>query len=219
MFTLHLCSIRSSAPLNPISRVSWIIAHLLSNTPFDKSTAENSFEWSLSGVTLAVLPHLPLRHPARVSVELRQPPLEVAPERLREPVADVVAEDGDPALPVGPLATRRRVLQRQQVLDDAPDPAPQAVPPILPQVRDLLGETVKVERDVRAGGGEAAQLARLGLRPGVEVAFVEFGGRVRSCAEDREAAREGQSPRPTDAGTPRGLAGREPRSRWRPLPF
>src|SRR5207253_2507735 len=49
-------------------------------------------------------------------------------------------------------------------------------PLLRPEIGDLLGEMRQVERDVGTRRREAAQLARLRLGPGVEVALVKLGG-------------------------------------------
>jgi hypothetical protein len=76
--------------------------------------------------------------------------------------------------PVEPLVRRRRMLDKQQVLDDPLRQAENGLVLAFAQVLDLLGQMREVERHVRPRPGETAQLLRLRLRPGVEVGFVQL---------------------------------------------
>jgi len=67
------------------------------------------------------------------------------------------------------------MLEEEQMLDDPRRPASHRVALLLAQVPDLLGQMRQVERQIGLITRDTTQLARLQLRPGVEILVVEPG--------------------------------------------
>jgi hypothetical protein len=89
---------------------------------------------------------------------------------LRTELVDVVH-------PMAVLFHGRRMLDQQEVLHDLTCHAVDRVALALAQVPDLLGDVREVEWQVGPRPGEATELRRLALGPGVEVGIVELAGR------------------------------------------
>jgi hypothetical protein len=88
-------------------------------------------------------------------------------------------DDGDH--PLAPWLGARRVLELEEMLDDALELAFHRPLLLAAQVLHLLGQMQQVERTVPALIGEAAQRRRLVARPGVEILLVKLLGPRRHC--------------------------------------
>jgi hypothetical protein len=118
---------------------------------------------------LAMAAHLALDAPADVGEYIAELAFQVAPNGGRKLTLDLIAKLLDLVHPMETLIGCRRVLDEQEVRHDPLRQGEGGIALALPQVLNLLGEVREVERQVRPRPGEAPQLLRLGLGPGVEV--------------------------------------------------
>src|SRR4051812_4914050 len=117
----------------------------------------------------------------------------------RHMVTDVTARVEHREQPSAPRIGGRRVLQLQQVLQDALDLASYGQQLALAQILDLFGQMLEVERAVPALARQTAQRIRLVAGPLVEVLVVEFGGFRHGClrhSSERSSSRRTASPMP-----------------------